>query len=618
MSIATTKIMNLADGKLLYDDLRRRVEDSAGTIVEELTNTVPVASFPDGADNSPVKTATFDIAPVQNLNGYDYPWVGGAGKNLFPDILVDTGTMLSRGITAVRNADYSITLTGTYNTNTNGVVGSVNTRAVVPAGTYIVTGTPADTFDTYGYRLLVEDRTGETTVLGYDTGEGFTFTVESESSICIRIHTNANIAKDTPLPTAGLTFYPMLRKSTDSATWEPYTNICPITGVTGANITRTGKNLFDISSYPLTNGRYINGVNGIEKETSGTNYDRTHDYIPFEGFDGMKITLNKRPSGTAPGIAFYSAASESAYVGGMRNAGATGGTPMTVEVPAGTKYMRFCVDAGATDVQIELGETATEYEPFAGRNTYNITFPVAAGTVYGGTLTVNQDGTGTLVVDRVNVVLDGTESFTLYSAGTSNARITMAKRADDSRFPNMLKPIDDAGRISSHYKMANITSSTVGYGLLMYYSGSNTYPSFVFRDPLIVAAEDSTTFATWVAGQYTAGTPVTLSYKLAESTSYTLTVPQVRTLLGQNYLWSDTGDVQSVKYPADTKMYIDSLTKTAENDMIADSNIPSGKFFTVGNSLYLSTSAIAQGAAIVPGTNCTAISLADALNTINA
>jgi hypothetical protein len=70
-------------------------------------------------------------------------------------------------------------------------------------------------------------------------------------------------------------------------------------------------------------------------------------------------------------------------------------------------------------------------------------------------------------------------------------------------------------------------------------------------------------------------------------------------------------------YPVNVFDYIDELTKP-DNNFIADANIASGKYFSVGNGLYLSTQAIAQGAAIVPGTNCTAVSLADALNTINA
>ena len=45
---------------------------------------------------------------------------------------------------------------------------------------------------------------------------------------------------------------------------------------------------------------------------------------------------------------------------------------------------------------------------------------------------------------------------------------------------------------------------------------------------------------------------------------YQLTPQEVRTLLGENNIWSDGGDI-SVEYPADTKIYIDAFSiKTVE------------------------------------------------------
>jgi hypothetical protein len=41
-----------------------------------------LVSFSDGAD-LPMPSFVCDIDAVQDLHGYDYPWVGGAGKNKF-------------------------------------------------------------------------------------------------------------------------------------------------------------------------------------------------------------------------------------------------------------------------------------------------------------------------------------------------------------------------------------------------------------------------------------------------------------------------------------------------------------------------------------------------------
>ena len=97
---------------------------------------------------------------------------------------------------------------------------------------------------------------------------------------------------------------------------------------------------------------------------------------------------------------------------------------------------------------------------------------------------------------------------------------------------------------------------------------------------------------------------------------YTLTANEMDTLYGQNNIWCDTGYV-TVTAPKDTKLYIEKLTQPEEDDMTANANIAANTFFMIGNTLYFSTAAIAQGATIIPGTNCNVVSLADALNQLN-
>jgi hypothetical protein len=116
---------------------------------------------------------------------------------------------------------------------------------------------------------------------------------------------------------------------------------------------------------------------------------------------------------------------------------------------------------------------------------------------------------------------------------------------------------------------------------------------------------------------YFASNPVKAIFKLANPVTYPLTAPQVKTLLGMNNIWADTGDILSVEYSADTKLFIEKLTQPTEDDMTANNLIESGKFFMIGNSLYYSTSQIQAGAKIIPGSNCTALSLAEALNNLN-
>ena len=127
--------------------------------------------------------------------------------------------------------------------------------------------------------------------------------------------------------------------------------------------------------------------------------------------------------------------------------------------------------------------------------------------------------------------------------------------------------------------------------------------------------------STWISDRdvYASGTTPTIGaqvvYELAEPIHYPLTPTEIKTLLGQNNIWADTGDTE-VEYRADTTLYIKRLTES-DTDMVADANIVSGQYFMVGTDLYKATVNIASGASVVVGTNATKISLAQALNEIN-
>ena len=117
---------------------------------------------------------------------------------------------------------------------------------------------------------------------------------------------------------------------------------------------------------------------------------------------------------------------------------------------------------------------------------------------------------------------------------------------------------------------------------------------------------------TWLASN-----PLQVVYPLATPLTYQLSAQEIKSLLGINDVWSDAGDVD-VESIANIKLFIERLTAPDSDDMIADANITSGKYFMVGNNLYKATANIANGSAIIVGTNCTRKSLSEALNEINA
>ena len=139
--------------------------------------------------------------------------------------------------------------------------------------------------------------------------------------------------------------------------------------------------------------------------------------------------------------------------------------------------------------------------------------------------------------------------------------------------------------------------------------------------PYYASYNGETLTGRWISDRdvYAVGATPTIGAQVvnigAEGTEIQLSPHEVKSLLGQNNIFADTGD-SAVEYRADTKMYIERLTEP-DADMIADANITSGSYFMVGNSLYLATSNIASGGQVIVGTNATRKSLSEALNEIN-
>lgn len=218
-------------------------------------------------------------------------------------------------------------------------------------------------------------------------------------------------------------------------------NVRAISGYTGVTVTRTGKNLITNNMQSVTK----NGIT-MTRNTDGS------------------FTFN----GTATAsIGFYISAANSSTQTVLPikpgtytlSGGASGGTGTTfrlaVYIYVNGTYTRAYSDFGSSRTftisenengyipliniyngttvsnltfkpQLEIGDTATEYEPYNGA-TYPVTFPTSAGTVYGGTLVVYADGSGTLTVDRAEIASYAGETLPgewisdrdVYSAGAT-------------------------------------------------------------------------------------------------------------------------------------------------------------------------------------------------------
>ena len=122
----------------------------------------------------------------------------------------------------------------------------------------------------------------------------------------------------------------------------------------------TGKNIYNIELYPLSNSTLIYATTG--KVSTGGPWQATVDYIPIREYAGKTIVLNKRPGGNGPGIAYYN--ENYVFISGTLNANVPAGTPMVSTIPENAVYMRFTVPTLAKEIQIELGENSTSYEGY--------------------------------------------------------------------------------------------------------------------------------------------------------------------------------------------------------------------------------------------------------------
>lgn len=211
------------------------------------------AEFSDGSENY-VKSCVCDIVPIQDLHGYDAPWVGGSRKNKLDTS--DMSTSTQSGVSFVRNSDGSVTTSGTSTADFQRTLFS----GTLPSGSYILTG---------GIDSSIRLRIAEGgTLIGHDSGSGVSFTLTEDTVITV----NERFANDID---ASATIYPMIRLSAESDTYEPYANICPISGHTSVTL-----NVADDDTTPTVSTDYTAAL-------PSTVYGGSVDLVSGEGMETM-------------------------------------------------------------------------------------------------------------------------------------------------------------------------------------------------------------------------------------------------------------------------------------------------------------------------------------------
>ena len=413
------------DPAMYHDDTKQDVLDFDDTPTEDSTNPVtsggvydallklyptdtitdaPVASFSDGADNVPVKSLTVSIDPIQDLHGYENPWPAGGGKNKFPP------------------SSWELR-------ETDGIVATLDGNEVV--------------------------LNGKATSTVYINLLDFTPGITSEKAWVLIISNQINADVNM-----------QLRNDAGNSFTKPF----DATELSGTFYGNTASSVYG----------------GWLRITSGTELSNFR-------VKGMLVDF--------------------AYV-------------LTSFAP----YSNICPISGWTGANITVSPTPDA----ADGTTYPVSWESEAGTVYGGTLRDNGDGTWTLTaiyadVDLTTGMIGGTagSGYVFYKS------LTNAKTVPNSQ----IAPIVAEAYVPVRY---NVIASS----------------------PYMIAIRDNG--AVYVNTGSADVQPVGKAiYELASPQTYTITAETVKTLLGDNNIWADTGDVASLVYRADVGLYI--AKKLGEN-----------------------------------------------------
>ena len=228
-----------------------------------------------------------------------------------------------------------------------------------------------------------------------------------------------NVAK--PLSECLVSFSPV-----QSGTGDPSPdNVRPITGWNGANVWRTGKNLCNLT---IVQGG-ITAADG--SETSAANRVKSSDYIMFKG--GTKYTISA--SGAGQVWLFYYDRNKQYITGGgsgFKN------LPFTKQMDSDT-YIRLVFRKSTNDenltpadvqnLQIEIGETASEYSAYTGQ-TVSVTFPALGKNLFDKNAVQTgktwwkgnkQDWNNANASAKIPVIPG--ETYTLYRSSTSQNQV---------------------------------------------------------------------------------------------------------------------------------------------------------------------------------------------------
>lgn len=207
-----------------------------------------------------LKELVVGVESVQDLHGYDKPWIGGAGKNLLPMTVEgiksantsgawNGNSYTLNGVTFEILTDSDGNVTGI---RANGTASNGNSNFFLPktidlSTLCVLNGVENGSSNTYYMRTNISG-----TYYTCFNGDVNLPISNSINDIWIGVYNNATVSN--------VIFYPMIRLAAETdATFAPYTNICPISGWDSVKVSLKDGDRVTQREYSIALGQTVYG-----------------------------------------------------------------------------------------------------------------------------------------------------------------------------------------------------------------------------------------------------------------------------------------------------------------------------------------------------------------------
>lgn len=495
---------------------------------------------------TPIELLEVPVGCTQDLHGYDNPWTGGNGINKYPILITkEDGSVLkdnntgshtisgdSGDILEITSA-LNDTDVGTYIDGTS-VLGTTLANATFPVTISFEAASEDGAKLRYG---MADDSSYYTTTSSW-ARQYYTYTELPEDLAFVFYIIDGDEEVPKTVQIRNVMIEENTSSSSASSTWQPYENICPITGTDSISLYRNGKNLINADELTtdcfaeMGNNAYMFsklGTSGSQRLTNAANVhlvDGKRYVFSFatsaQAASGNGVFIRLMANGT------WQSSMEMTYV-------TDGHYVRAFTAPSGVEKMQLYYqnnDTGigdsmmVSDVQLEPGYSRTSYqEIYNGSYTANV--QVNDVSAYSGKFDAIS---GTLTIDKA--LLKITEFDDQVESTDNNIFST------DAVYAFIDKPIEESDVIDL---MCDKFTTGVSYSTLV---NNDTIAVSVATNGDVCVGFGIDGFSTIEeANEWVAANPITIVYPLTVERTYQLKSRQINALDGSNTIWSDRDSV---------------------------------------------------------------------------